>query len=157
MDVTLTTQMQLSSPAFKDGESIPPQYSCKGDNINPPLTILNTPENAKSLALIMHDPDAPVGDYLHWIVWDIRPSTQAIGASSVPVGAVQGPNDSNKNQYTGPCPPKGTGTHRYIFELYALDLNLNLAPNTSRQKLQEAMKGHVVEQAILTGIFSADS
>jgi Raf kinase inhibitor-like YbhB/YbcL family protein len=149
--------MELISPAFKDGEPIPEQYTCKGENINPPLNIMNLPQAAKSLALIMHDPDAPAGDYLHWIMWDILPSTQAISVNSVPVGAVQGPNGSHENQYTGPCPPKGSGTHRYIFELYALELTLGLESDSSREKLHEAMSGHILEQAALMGTFAAET
>jgi Raf kinase inhibitor-like YbhB/YbcL family protein len=149
--------MKITSTAFKDSDPIPLHYSCKGDNISPPLNIVDVPKNAKNLALVMHDPDAPVGDYLHWLMWDIQPSTQSIGANSVPVGAVQGPNGSGENNYMGPCPPKGSGTHRYIFELYALNSTLSLPPETSREKLQEAMSNHILEQASLTGTFAADS
>jgi Raf kinase inhibitor-like YbhB/YbcL family protein len=145
----------MLSTTFKNGEDIPTQYTCKGDNISPPLNIVNIPAQAKSLALIMHDPDAPVGDYVHWLVWDIQPSTQSIGAGSIPVGAVQGTTSFNKNEYGGPCPPAGSGIHRYIFELYALDMPLGLPPNTTRDKLVDAMKGHIVEQTTLTGLASA--
>jgi Raf kinase inhibitor-like YbhB/YbcL family protein len=149
--------LKILSTAFKNGEDIPTQYTCKGDNISPPLNIVNIPAQAKSLALIMHDPDAPVGDYVHWLVWDIQPSTLSIGANSIPVGAVQGITSFNKNEYGGPCPPAGSGTHRYIFELYALDMPLGLPPNTTRDKLVDAMKGHIVEQTALTGLVSASA
>jgi Raf kinase inhibitor-like YbhB/YbcL family protein len=154
---TSNSGMELTSPAFNNGEAIPMQYTCKGENVSPPLNIINIPNEAKSLSLIMHDPDAPVGDFVHWLMWDIQPNTQALRANSVPVGAVQGVTGFNKNQYGGPCPPEGTGTHRYVFELYALDRSLNLPPNTSRDKLEEVMKGHIVEQTTLTGLASADS
>jgi Raf kinase inhibitor-like YbhB/YbcL family protein len=158
MDIaTPQDKMHLTSPAFSNGDAIPAQYSCKGENISPPLNIGDIPKEAKSLALIMHDPDAPVGDFLHWLMWDIQPSTQSFGAGGVPVGAVQGPTGFNKNQYGGPCPPAGSGTHRYIFELYALDLSLGLSPDTPREKLQDAMKGHILQQATLTGTVAADS
>jgi Raf kinase inhibitor-like YbhB/YbcL family protein len=152
------TKMLLTSTAFKENETIPIQYTCKGDNINPPLNIIDVPSDTKSLSLIMHDPDTPTGDYLHWMMWDIGPSTQSISANSVPVGAVQGANDSQNNVYAGPCPPKGTGTHRYMFELYALDISLNLKPDTtSRAQLEEAMKNHILEKTTLTGLFTADT
>jgi Raf kinase inhibitor-like YbhB/YbcL family protein len=115
------------------------------------------PENTKSLSLIMHDPDAVSGDYVHWLIWDINPQTQTISPGSVPVGAVQGLNSDGTNKYIGPCPPVGSGVHRYIFELYALDITLNLPPNTERSKLEEAIKGHVLEKYSLTGLFAADS
>jgi Raf kinase inhibitor-like YbhB/YbcL family protein len=157
MDENNQDGLQISSPAFNDGEVIPVQYTCKGENISPPLNIINTPKDAKSLVLIMHDPDAPVGDYVHWLVWDIQPSTQSIGAANLPVGTVQGTTSFNKKQYGGPCPPAGSGTHRYIFELYALDLSLGLSPDTTREKLVDTMKGHVIAEAQLTGLVSADA
>jgi Raf kinase inhibitor-like YbhB/YbcL family protein len=151
------SDLQLSSPVFKHGEAIPPQYTCKGDNVNPPLNISGAPASAKSLALIMHDPDAPGGDFTHWLMWDIAVGTETIAANSVPVGAVQGPTDFGKNQYGGPCPPAGSGTHRYMFELYALDTALTLPPASSKEKLQDAMKGHIVAQHTLTGLVAAES
>jgi Raf kinase inhibitor-like YbhB/YbcL family protein len=152
------TKLQLTSTAFALNENIPIQYTCKGDNINPPLNITDIPSDTKSMSLIMHDPDTPIGDYLHWIMWDIQPSIQSVAANSLPVGAVQGLNDSHSNQYIGPCPPKGTGTHRYIFELYALDTTLNLKPDdTSRAQLEEAMKDHILEKTALIGLLTADN
>lgn len=148
---------QLTSPAFTEGGVIPKQYTCKGDNISPPLLIADLPEETKSLALIMHDPDAINGDFVHWIVWDISPKTQSINANSVPVGAVQGLNGFGKNSYSGPCPPKGTGTHRYIFELYAIDTSLGLDPHTPRERLEDTMREHLLAQSILTGLVKADS
>jgi Raf kinase inhibitor-like YbhB/YbcL family protein len=148
--------MQLTSAAFKNNEPIPVQYTCKGQDISPPLNFINVPIEAKSLALIMHDPDAPVGDFVHWLMWDMQSSTQSIGASKVPVGAMQGKTDFGKNQYGGPCPPTSTGTHRYIFELYALDSSLNLKSDTTREKLEDAMNGHVLVKCLLTGKVSAD-
>jgi hypothetical protein len=148
--------MELISPAFRDNADIPPQYTCKGQNISPPLNIFNVPPNIKSLALILHDPDAVSGDYLHWSMWDIPPNTETISVNSVPTGAVQGPNDSGKKGYMGPCPPAGTGTHHYIFELYALDSILSLDQDTSREKLESAMQDHILAKATLTGLFKAD-
>ena len=147
--------MKLASTVFGNNDEIPNQYTCKGDNINPPLNIIDVPAQAKSLVLIMHDPDAPRGDYLHWLVWDMQSSTKAINANDVPIGAVQGPNDSHNNQYLGPCPPKGSGTHHYIFELYALDYSLNLPPQTTREKIQECLAGHILDHCQLTGVVAA--
>lgn len=146
----------LISPAFRDGALIPPQYSCKGQNVNPPLNIIDKPANTKSMALIMHDPDAAGGDFTHWIIWDISAAIESIAVNSVPVGALQGPNDAGKNAYTGPCPPAGTGTHRYIFELYALDSSLGLDHKANRQRLEQSMEGKIIEKTVLTGLFEAD-
>jgi len=116
---------------------------------------MNTPAEAKSLALIMHDPDAVSGDFTHWLLWDIPASTDVLAANSFPVGAVQGNNGTGKSGYIGPCPPAGTGTHHYIFELYALDTNLGLQTDVNRQQLEQAMEGHVLAEAKLTGLFDA--
>ncbi|MEX0881699.1 MAG: YbhB/YbcL family Raf kinase inhibitor-like protein [Candidatus Saccharimonadales bacterium] len=145
--------MQIINSVFRDGAAIPPQYTCKGQNVSPPLCFMSVPQDAKSLALIMHDPDAPVGDYVHWMMWDIPANTESIAANSVPVGAVQGLNTNGQNKYMGPCPP--SGTHRYMFELYALDSSLGLPANTERDDLLKAMEGHILEEHTLTGTFSA--
>ena len=145
--------MQIISPVFREGAGIPPQYSCKGQNVSPPLCFMDVPKKAKSLALIVYDPDAPGGDYVHWTMWDIPAGTEAIAANSVPVGAVQGVNSNSKNSYMGPCPP--SGTHRYMFELYALDASLGLPSETKRDQLKKAMEGHILEQHTLSGNFSA--
>lgn len=151
--VSTAMELQIISPAFREGAAIPVQYTCKGQNVNPPLNFINVPGGARSLALIMRDPDAPVGDYVHWTVWDIPTSTETIAANSVPVGAVQGLNSSGKTGYMGPCPP--SGTHRYMFEVYVLDETLNLSPSTTRDELKKAMQGHIIKQRTLTGLFSA--
>ncbi len=152
-NVSTTTDLQIVSPAFRDGAAIPIQYTCRGQNVNPPLNFISVPSGTRSLTLIMHDPEAPVGDYVHWIVWDIPASTETVAVNSVPVGAVQGLNSNGQNGYIGPCPP--SGTHRYMFELYTLDSNLSLPANTTRDQLVKAMQGHVIEQHTLTGLFSA--
>lgn len=155
--------LKLTSQVFDDGTQIPAAYTCKGQNINPPLSITGVPAGTKCLALIMHDPDAVlvVGfDFVHWLVWDIPSSTKIINASSVPGGSVQGQNDTKNaeknNSYIGPRPPAGTGTHHYLFELYAMDKTLGLPPTTNRDQLQKAMAGHILAQHTLTGLFSAD-
>lgn len=152
-------KLQLLSPAFTDGAPIPPQHTCKGDNVNPPLVISGVPTAAKSLALVMHDPDAiPVAgiDFVHWLMWDIPTSIETIKANAVPVGAIQGKNSRGENKYTGPCPPVGTGVHHYPFELYVLDTALNLPAASERATLEAAIKGHVLAHTTLTGTFATE-
>lgn len=148
--------MSLSSPQFSENAEIPAAHTCKGENTNPPLAISGVPDTAKSLALILHDPDAVSSDFTHWLLWDMPASTKSIGANSVPVGAVQGKNGGGQNRYMGPCPPAGTGTHRYMFELYALDKSLGLPAGTGRADLEQAIDGHALAHTRLTGLFSAD-
>lgn len=156
MSNTSYSNFTLISQAFREGSAIPPQYTCKGQNVSPPLNVLAKPENTKSFALIMHDPDAVSGDFTHWTLWDIPANTEAIGTGNVPVGAIQGVNDADKNAYSGPCPPAGTGTHHYIFELYALDSSLGLDSKTTRQQLLQAMDGKIIGKTVLTGLFDAE-
>ena len=154
-DEAVAADLQIISPAFGDAEPIPVQYTCKGQDISPPLNFINVPSGSASLVLIMHDPDAPSGDYVHWTMWDIPTNTETLAANSVPLGVVQGINSSGQNGYMGPCPPAGSGTHRYIFELYAVDTTLSLPPETDRAALVNAMQGHIIDQHTLTGTFSA--
>ena len=148
--------LEVISTVFRDGSHIPPQYTCRGQNVNPPLTILNKPPDTQSLTLIMHDPDAVSGDFLHWLIWDILPSIEIISVNDVPVGAIQGKNGLGKNRYFGPCPPRGTGTHHYIFDFYALDTMLNLPAENSIQDVIKSQKGHVLDHFALTGLFDAE-
>lgn len=148
-------RFRVISPAFADGAPIPEPYTCRGQNINPPLNILNVPSGAKSLALIMHDPDAVSGDFTHWLLWDIPSGTVAITVNSVPMGAIQGLNSRGEIGYMGPCPPPGTGTHRYMFDFFALDKTLSLDSHSDRQKLELAMQRHIVDRVSLIGLFSA--
>lgn len=150
-------ELRLSSSEFKQNATIPEQYTCRGEDISPPLNISGVPDSAKSLALIMHDPDALGSDFVHWLIWDIPPRTETIAANSVPVGAMQGPNGFGASRYGGPCPPAGSGTHRYMFELYALDTTLNLGSEPTREALQDAMQGHILKQYTLTGLVAAGS
>lgn len=149
--------LEITSPAFQGGGTIPEQYTCRGQNINPPLNFFNVPPGAQSLALIVHDPDAPVGDYTHWLMWDIPTSTKTIAADSVPVGAVQGMNDNDELGYMGPCPPTGTGEHRYMFELYALGETLSLEAGCNRAQLKQLMEGKILANSTLTGIVAPKS
>ncbi len=141
----------LTSPAFKNNQPIPQLYTCKGQNIRPSLSIKRLPSGTKSLAIIMRDPDAVNGDWTHWIIWNIEPATTTIDGGTIPPGATEGITSFGKPGYGGPCPPQGTGVHRYIFEAYALDIMLNLPANTDRNQLQTAMTSHILGQARLTG------
>ncbi len=143
--------LKLSSSAFKHNDSIPSKYTCDGADVNPPLVIENAPLSAKSLALIVDDPDAPAGNWVHWVVWNIDPTTNEIRENTVPSGALQGINDFRRRDYGGPCPP--SGTHRYFFKLYALDMMLSLGPKANKAELERAMKGHVIAQSELIGLY----
>ena len=128
---------------------IPSEYTCDGADRNPPLTIRNIPAKAGSLALIVDDPDAPRGTWVHWVLWNIGPGTTEIPSNSVPSGALQGRNDFGKQAYGGPCPP--SGTHRYFFKLYALEASPALKPGATTAQLEEAMKERILEKAELIG------
>ncbi len=144
-------QFGISSPAFGDNGPIPQKYTCEGSDVNPPLVIKNVPPEAKSLVLIVEDPDAPVGTWVHWVVWGINPRTAQIPENSVPRGAMQGINDFQRHEYGGPCPP--SGTHRYFFILYALDTTPSLGPNAQKADLEKAIKGHVIAEGRLVGLY----
>lgn len=141
-------KMKLSSPEFENNGFIPKKYTCDGDEINPPLIIENMPKDAKSLALIVDDPDAPRGVWVHWVVYDI-PVTGRIEANSIP--GVQGANDSNPRNYGGPCPP--SGTHRYVFKIYALDKKLGLKEGSRKEDLEKAMAGHILDKDEVVGLY----
>ena len=143
-----THGMTISSSAFTDGRSIPAKYTCDGGDTVPPLTFATIPPTAKSLALVVDDPDAPGGTFDHWIVWNVPPDTTGVAEGQEPKG-VAGKNGFGKNGYGGPCPPRGE--HRYFFKLYALDGTLNLPPSSGKGDLEKAMKGHVLAQAQMMG------
>jgi Raf kinase inhibitor-like YbhB/YbcL family protein len=142
----------ISSSAFKNGGQIPLIYSCKGKNINPPLQISETPTNTKSLALILEDPDAPIGTFDHWVVYNIPPETKLITEGQQIPKALYGQNSVGKGEYTGPCPPRGT--HRYIFTIYAIDTVLTNDPGLTKKQLKESMKMHIIDESSLTGVFT---
>lgn len=144
--------MKISSPDFNEGGSIPARFTCDGENVNPTLRISGVPAGAKSLVLIVDDPDAPAGTWIHWVMWNLKPDLAEIGIDRVPPGAVQGVNDFHRNNYGGPCPP--SGTHRYYFRLYALDTALELPAGSSRERLDQAMGGHVVAEAKQMGRYT---
>jgi Raf kinase inhibitor-like YbhB/YbcL family protein len=140
--------LQLKSPSFAGNGSIPVQFTCDGENMNPELTVLGIPDGTMSLALIMEDPDAPGGTFDHWIMWNIPPRDR-IAENSSP--GAQGRNSRNENKYCGPCPP--SGVHHYYFTVYALDTRLALPITTGKNELLRAMQGHVLGSSTLVGIY----
>ena len=144
--------LKLSSPAFQNNAVIPAKFTCEGDDVNPELRIGGIPSGAKSLVLIMDDPDAPAGVWEHWTVINIPPATAAIAEDSVPAGATQLANDFRRVDWGGPCPPPGK-VHRYQFKLYALDAILDLGSSARKSDVEKAMKGHVIEEAVLVGTY----
>src|SRR5712692_1792301 len=150
-----TMAFELTSSAFKAGEAIPRKHTCDGADVSPPLTWTDPPAGTASFALVADDPDAPVGTWVHWVLYDL-PATARGLPEGVPAeatlkdGSRQGTNDFRKIGYGGPCPPRGT-PHRYFFKLYALDTALGLAPAATKQAVVKAMEGHLGGQAELMG------
>jgi Raf kinase inhibitor-like YbhB/YbcL family protein len=152
--------LQLTSPSFSTGASIPARYTCDGRDMSPPLQWTGVPAGVKSFALIVHDPDAPAGDWVHWVAYNIPSAAVGLRENqpkkkSLDDGTLQGVNDFGKAGYGGPCPPGGT--HRYVFHLYALDALLTLPAGVERQVLEEAIKGHVLAEGELTGTYRCGS
>ncbi|MDX1756009.1 MAG: YbhB/YbcL family Raf kinase inhibitor-like protein [Marinobacter sp.] len=152
--------MTLHSPEFSDGGSIPAKYTCEGRDVSPPLTWEGVPETAHSLVLIVDDPDAPdpkapKTTWVHWLLYNLPPSTTGLPEDAttvhLPAGTEEGLNDWHKTEYGGPCPP--IGRHRYIHKLYALDIKLEIDYPPTKAALEAAMQGHVIEQATLTGTY----
>jgi hypothetical protein len=146
--------MKINSPAFEDGGVIPEEYSRDGGDKSPPLVIDGVPPQANSLALIMDDPDAPKGTFTHWLLFNISPDTKELSENVIPIVMKQGRNDYGETNYGGPKPP--SGEHRYFFKLYALDSKLSLSRGASKQELEQAMRGHTIEEAQLMGRFAAE-
>ena len=144
--------MKISSPAFVHGAMIPARFTADGANVNPPLVISGAPAAAKTLVLVVDDPDAPAGTWNHWLLWNIAPETKEIGEDAVPAGAIAGKNDFGRSVYLGPSPP--SGTHRYYYRLFALDRVLDLKPGADRNQLDRAIKGHIIATAELIGRYS---
>lgn len=141
-------ELKITSPAFANKGLIPAKYTCDGEDVNPPLSIEGIPEGTQSLALIVDDPDAPMGTWDHWTLWNILP-LEKIEENNAP--GVEGLNDFNKHSYGGPCPP--SGTHRYFFKVYALDTKLNLKPNSRKKDLEKAMKEHILARGEIIGLY----
>lgn len=143
--------MKISSPAFEDNEPIPHKYSGEGQNINPPLTFSDIPKETKALALIVDDPDAPMGTFTHWVCWNIDPNVGSILEGKSP-GGKQGFNDRGVVGYTGPYPP--SGTHHYHFKLYALSKLLELPENVSKENLEEEIDKYLIDKAETIGTYT---
>jgi hypothetical protein len=143
--------MTIKSPAFQQGGDIPAKFTCDGGGTSPALQINGMPSGAKSLVLIVDDPDAPGGTFTHWLVWNIPPQTNSIAEGSGPKG-VRGTNDFGKSGYGAPCPP--SGTHRYYFKVFALDRELALSSGAKRSQLEAAMKDHIIAQGELMGRYA---
>lgn len=144
--------MKLESTAFSHNEKIPSKYTCDGDNVNPALLISGVPDRTKGLVLVMDDPDAPRGTWVHWTLWNIPPETAEISENSVSRDAVGGTTNFGSTGYGGPCPP--SGTHRYFFKLYALDTTLSLFSSADKKEIEKAMEGHILASAELIGLYS---
>ena len=143
--------MELSSEAFVTGQPIPRRHSCEGEDLSPPLQWGGVPPGAVSLALIVDDPDAPVGTFTHWLAWGISPDAGGL-AEGQPAPS-EGRNDFGQAGYRGPCPPRGHGSHRYFFRLHALESEPALPSGASRNELERAIAGRVVAVAELVGTY----
>jgi hypothetical protein len=141
--------MLISTFAFEDGGIIPIKYTCDGDGVNPPLKFYSAPKEAKSLLLLVDDPDASGGTFTHWIVFNIDPTTTSIAEGKAPAGATEGRSTSGDIGYLGPCPP--SGTHRYFFRLYALDTTLGLKRGANREEIMQMASSHIIAQAEYMG------
>lgn len=146
--------MKITSTAFENEGIIPSKYTCDGENINPVLLIEDVPEGTKTLALIVDDPDSPVGIWVHWLVWNISPDTTEIKENSVPKSAGQGTSSFGTVGYGGPCPP--SGTHRYLFKLFALDTEIDLDSKGDKAALESRMEGHIIDKVMYLGKYSSN-
>jgi Raf kinase inhibitor-like YbhB/YbcL family protein len=145
------TNMKIESNIFKNNGDIPAEYTCSGKSTRVPISISGVPKEAKSLAIIVDDPDAPSGDFVHWVLWNIPADTSMIESDSIPNGAQEGANGTGKPGWVAPCPP--SGTHHYFFRLYALDINLSIEKPSTKSDLILAMGGHIIEEATLVGLY----
>jgi Raf kinase inhibitor-like YbhB/YbcL family protein len=152
-------RLSVRSTAFDEGGRVPKQYTCDGADVSPPLDWGGAPQKTRTFALVCNDPDAPRGDWVHWVIFDLPAGAKGLPANAGPQGreklagsGTQGRNDFGKIGYNGPCPPGGS--HRYVFRLYALDAELSLAPGATRAELVKAMQGHILAQAQLTGTYA---
>jgi Raf kinase inhibitor-like YbhB/YbcL family protein len=148
--------MNIISPAFEHNGEIPEKYTCLGPNVNPPLQFVDIPEGTKSLVLIVEDMDAAPEPWIHWLVFNIPPTTTLLAENSIPVGGTPGLCNNNTFGYEGPCPRYFKGIHHYLFRLIALDIILDLPKESDKKDVEKAMSGHVLEESQLVGICDAD-
>ena len=144
-------KITLTSSAFEDSGTIPSKYTCDGDNISPPIEIGGVPAEARTLALIMDDPDAPSGTWVHWVKFNIPPETKNIEEGKEPLG-ISGKGSEDNISYQGPCPP--SGEHHYVFTVYALDTFLKLESGASKKEVESAMAGHLLAKGRMVGLYS---
>lgn len=144
--------MKLSSPAFGNLDKIPEKFTCDGENISPPLEISDVPEGAQSLVLVLEDPDAPRGTFVHWVVFNIDPMTSRVMQGEAPADTIESVTSTGKRGYFGPCPP--SGTHRYFFKLYALNTALDLPTSITADALLKRVKQHILEETELVGLYT---
>ncbi len=147
-------EIKITSSAFEDGGLIPAKYTCDGGDVSPPLQWNAVPEGTKSIALICDDPDAPMGTWVHWVLFNLPSDAKELAENipteeTLPNGAKQGVNDFGRIGYGGPCPPGGT--HRYFFKIYALDTEVGLQAGADKRRLLKAMEGHILGQGQLVG------
>jgi Raf kinase inhibitor-like YbhB/YbcL family protein len=146
-------RIRLTSPAFASGAAIPPRFTCSGDDVSPPLRWSGVPAEARSLALLLEDPDAPGGTFVHWTLFALAPTTTGLGAGEVPADAREGKNSSGDEGYGGPCPPEGDEAHRYAFVLYALRSDPGLEAGADPEQVRDAIAGRAVARGELVGRF----
>jgi Raf kinase inhibitor-like YbhB/YbcL family protein len=144
-------EFALESGAFENAQAIPARHSCEGEDLSPPLRWSNVPEGTRSLALVVDDPDAPSGVFTHWVAWGLDPAAEGLGEGEP--AQREGRNDFGTSGYRGPCPPPGHGRHRYVFRLYALDAEPELAAGAAKAELEQAFAGHVLTTAELVGTY----
>jgi Raf kinase inhibitor-like YbhB/YbcL family protein len=145
------SEFALESGAFEHAQAIPTRYTCDGEDVSPPLEWANLPDETRSLALIVDDPDAPSGVFTHWVAWGLDPRAGGLGEGEA--APREGRNDFGTTGYRGPCPPPGHGRHRYVFRLYALDGEPELEPGARKEQLEQAIEGHVLTTAERVGTY----
>jgi len=152
LSMLVQSVMTVTSPAFEEGKMIPEEYTCQGRNINPPLTLSNIPVKTVSMAIILDDPEAPGGGFIHWVMYNIPPSSSIKQDDAAGIQAANGKGDLH---YTGPCPPNEV--HHYHFKIYALDVKLDVIENADKEKVLEKMKGHILATGELVGLYTKDN
>lgn len=153
MSSAIGAQLTITTAAFNNNGPIPENYTCDGQEDSPALVFSNIPANAKSLVLLCSDPDAPTGSWYHWAIYNMDPKTTELKMNEKPSSGVLAKNSYGKTQYSGPCPPKGSIPHHYIFTLYALDNVLSFPSTPDAQIVEKAIKNHVIQSTKLVGIY----
>jgi len=150
LKISKEANMKITS-VFEHNTNIPSIYTCDGDDLAPELTITEVPDGTKELVLIVDDPDAPIGTFVHWVLYNIPPTTTKIDNRNLPKGAKQGHTDFGRNSWGGPCPP--SGVHRYFFKLYAIDKTLEFKEGVKKRQIENEIEEHIIEKAELIGLY----